>query len=631
MSAAASPSSQSELVNRRLAVGLSLSLAAHALLLSLQFGVPGLGAGAVSRLVVRLAAPLRPLASEPALRAGGPAEPVAAMPEAPVPAAPAHGLRLMERIPPPPPAKASPAKRVPRKRTGRPVVHPKTQALSERVIAQDAKPEPSFSIPQPEPDASTDSGTVVLRTGAEEGSGASVAGNDAEQRERIEQATAEQRLAETRRQAEEAAARQAQEETRQLEMAKLEQQRQEQERQAALRAQEQRQAEQALALRREQERTQREEQLRAAQEAQRQEQLRLAEEERTRAQQEQVRRQREQQAAEALARQQEREREAAAALAREQEQQRAAEVASRELARQRAAQEEARLLAEQRAAQDRQARQRQAEEQERQARQRQAEELAARQRAQEERLQAELRQREALAAQQKAQQEALRREAEDAARRQAEQLAQRQAEELARRRPQEEAQRSQAAVAGQESMVPGAGAGRPLGGNGLDGGATRPGRTALGSELGNRARELVRGLGVLGGAPPVARAAEDDQRQRRRVVSTGAERDVPLRLYIDGFRQKIERNGTLNGGQLGDRVRIDPVVSVALRSDGTVEDVMIVRSSGHAEVDAAVRRIVRLNERYAAFPPNVAALYDVIEVRRIWTFANGLKLLEEVR
>jgi TonB family protein len=153
-----------------------------------------------------------------------------------------------------------------------------------------------------------------------------------------------------------------------------------------------------------------------------------------------------------------------------------------------------------------------------------------------------------------------------------------------------------------------------------------------GSDLAGRAREMLRGLDVLGAPPPAARPAHEDAGQRRRLVSTGSERDVPLRMYVDSFRQKIERNGLLNGAQMAaDRVRVDPVVSVAVRSDGSVQDVMIVRSSGHAEVDNAVRRIVRLNERYAVFPANVAARYDVIEIRRIWTFAEGLKLLEEVR
>ena len=48
-------------------------------------------------------------------------------------------------------------------------------------------------------------------------------------------------------------------------------------------------------------------------------------------------------------------------------------------------------------------------------------------------------------------------------------------------------------------------------------------------------------------------------------------------------------------------------------------------------MDEAVRRFVRLNARYSAFPPNVAARFDIIEIRRVWTFADGVKLLEELR
>jgi TonB family protein len=67
-------------------------------------------------------------------------------------------------------------------------------------------------------------------------------------------------------------------------------------------------------------------------------------------------------------------------------------------------------------------------------------------------------------------------------------------------------------------------------------------------------------------------------------------------------------------------VHTDPVVSIAIRSDGSVEDVTILRSSGRPDIDELVRRIVRLNARYSAFPANVAANYDVIELRRVWTF-----------
>ena len=78
-------------------------------------------------------------------------------------------------------------------------------------------------------------------------------------------------------------------------------------------------------------------------------------------------------------------------------------------------------------------------------------------------------------------------------------------------------------------------------------------------------------------------------------------------------------------------MRIDPLVSVSLRSDGSIDEVTILRSSGRPDMDEAVRRFVRLNARYSAFPPNVAARFDVIEIRRVWAFADGLKLMEEMR
>lgn len=107
---------------------------------------------------------------------------------------------------------------------------------------------------------------------------------------------------------------------------------------------------------------------------------------------------------------------------------------------------------------------------------------------------------------------------------------------------------------------------------------------------------------------------------------------MPLRMYVESWRQKIERNGGLNFRRLiGERARIDPLVSVAVRSDGSIEDVTIIRSSGRTDTDDAVRRIVRINALYSKFPPNVAARYDVIEIRRIWSFDQVLKLIEEVR
>lgn len=69
-----------------------------------------------------------------------------------------------------------------------------------------------------------------------------------------------------------------------------------------------------------------------------------------------------------------------------------------------------------------------------------------------------------------------------------------------------------------------------------------------------------------------------------------------------------------------------PVVTVAIRSDGTVESVTIVRSSGVAAIDAAVPRIVHSQANYAAFAPVLAREYDVIEIRRTWHFDAAVRL-----
>jgi outer membrane biosynthesis protein TonB len=63
---------------------------------------------------------------------------------------------------------------------------------------------------------------------------------------------------------------------------------------------------------------------------------------------------------------------------------------------------------------------------------------------------------------------------------------------------------------------------------------------------------------------------------------------------------------------LGTRLRTNPVVTVAARSDGSVESMTFELSSGAADVDEAIRRVVRNNEHYRLFPPELARDYDVI-------------------
>ena len=74
------------------------------------------------------------------------------------------------------------------------------------------------------------------------------------------------------------------------------------------------------------------------------------------------------------------------------------------------------------------------------------------------------------------------------------------------------------------------------------------------------------------------------------------------------------------------RPHADPLVTVAIRSDGSVESVTFVMSSGVAEIDEAIRRIVHSQVPYQAFPPGLAREFDVIEIRRTWHFDMAIRL-----
>jgi multidrug efflux pump subunit AcrA (membrane-fusion protein) len=247
----------------------------------------------------------------------------------------------------------------------------------------------------------------------------------------------------------------------------------------------------------------------------------------------------------------------------------------------------------------------------------QAEQARAQQLAEQQRIQAEQARAQQLAEQQRIQAEQAR----------AQQLAE-QAERLARQAPLPRQPEGGIAVA--DAANAGAPAGSALDGAGRGAGALP--RGALDSPLATRARELLRGIDIGKPLPQAVRPAEDARSNLRRARADAVQHDVPLRMYIDSIRQKIERNAILSPAQLAnDAARIFPIVSIAVRSDGSIEDVTIVRSSGRVDIDEVVRRIVHLNARYAAFPPNVAAHYDVIELRRVWSFAGVLRLLEEMR
>ena len=97
--------------------------------------------------------------------------------------------------------------------------------------------------------------------------------------------------------------------------------------------------------------------------------------------------------------------------------------------------------------------------------------------------------------------------------------------------------------------------------------------------------------------------------------------------YAEAWARKIQFNTPVDTvRELAKRPHTNPMVTVAIRRDGSVESVTFVLSSGVAEVDEAIRRIVQSLVPYQAFTPGMAQEYDVIEVRRTWHFDVGVRM-----
>lgn len=100
-----------------------------------------------------------------------------------------------------------------------------------------------------------------------------------------------------------------------------------------------------------------------------------------------------------------------------------------------------------------------------------------------------------------------------------------------------------------------------------------------------------------------------------------------LVAYAEAWARKIEQNANLEPlRELLRQPHGEAMVTVAVRSNGSVESVNFVRSSGVPAVDDAIRRIVQSQENYPAFPPALLRDYDVVEIRRTWQFDHAVRL-----
>jgi len=102
-------------------------------------------------------------------------------------------------------------------------------------------------------------------------------------------------------------------------------------------------------------------------------------------------------------------------------------------------------------------------------------------------------------------------------------------------------------------------------------------------------------------------------------------RVATLAPYLDAWRRKVERIGTLNyptAARHGETTA-SPVLEVAINSEGELERAVIRRSSGHADLDQAALAILKLASPFDPFPTELAAEYRVLRFAYEWKFEGG--------
>ncbi|MDR0769969.1 MAG: TonB family protein [Burkholderiales bacterium] len=114
------------------------------------------------------------------------------------------------------------------------------------------------------------------------------------------------------------------------------------------------------------------------------------------------------------------------------------------------------------------------------------------------------------------------------------------------------------------------------------------------------------------------------KRPRKHFVGSRAQ-EYRFARYIEDWRLKVERVGNINYPEAARREQIygNLRMTVAINSDGSVNDIAIDESSGHRILDAAARKIVEMASPYGAFPTDIRRDVDILYITRTWSFTRG--------
>lgn len=113
-------------------------------------------------------------------------------------------------------------------------------------------------------------------------------------------------------------------------------------------------------------------------------------------------------------------------------------------------------------------------------------------------------------------------------------------------------------------------------------------------------------------------------RKSKHKFITASTQEYAYAQYMSGWVRKVERVGNANYPEqaLLNQLSGQLILTVAIRRNGSIEGITVVKSSGNKVLDAAAVKIVRLAEPFAALPVTQEDP-SVLYITRTWQFLAG--------
>lgn len=94
--------------------------------------------------------------------------------------------------------------------------------------------------------------------------------------------------------------------------------------------------------------------------------------------------------------------------------------------------------------------------------------------------------------------------------------------------------------------------------------------------------------------------------------------------YEQAWQDKVERIGNLNYPEQARKEQITGslTLAVAIRPDGSLYSIRVLRSSGQPVLDEAAKNIVQLSAPFAPFPDDLEKEAGILVITRTWRFLN---------